>query len=242
MVGVSPTSFPCCGCGTWMGGGPHPPPGGPAPGGPPPPPGYPPPPGNPPPPPGNPPPPPGNPPPPPGNLLASWSSCGSLIGGSSGSCSGPPLGGSSLSGPVARLMAASSSTMLTVLLTQCPVCSLIASSMCGTSVIVAIAGEWIWMDSAKFASSSSSPVSPGCPDSMVSSDPSLPCSSPSRLSVEGAGVLGVGGTCPSMAPTFPVVCTSSSNMSQRQSGPVGLTTFHRASGAFQVISHQQTYM
>src|SRR6266702_5841983 len=115
-----------------IGGVPHPPPGGP-PGGTPPPPGYPPPPGNPPPP-GHPPPPgnpPGNPPPfPPGNRLAGWSSCGSLIGGSSGSCSGPPLGGSGLSGSCARLIAASSSTMFAILLIRCPVSSLIASTCC----------------------------------------------------------------------------------------------------------------
>ncbi len=69
------------------------------------------------------------------------------------------------------------------------------------------------MDSARLASPSSSVVFPGCPDSMVSSNCSLPCSS--QLSVEGAGVLGVGGSCPSIAPTFLDVCTSSSNMSQR---------------------------
>src|SRR6266571_2519891 len=107
MVGVSPTSFPCCGCGTWMGGGPHPPPGGPAPGGPPPPPGYPPPPlgtplGNP--------PPPGN--PPPGNPLMGLSSWGRQMGGNSGSLSGPPLGGSGRSGSWACLRAALSSTVL----------------------------------------------------------------------------------------------------------------------------------
>ncbi len=34
------------------------------------------------------------------------------MGGSSRSCSGPPLGGSALSGPVARQSPASSSTML----------------------------------------------------------------------------------------------------------------------------------
>src|SRR6266702_799877 len=101
----------------WIGGGPHPPPGGP-PGGTPPPPGYPPPLGNP--------PPPGNPPPnpPAGRLALGWSSCGSRIGGSSGSLSGPSLGGSSLSGPVARCSAASSSTVLAILL--CPVCGLIS--------------------------------------------------------------------------------------------------------------------
>src|SRR6266702_5716170 len=130
-VGVSPTNFPACACGIGSGGGPHAPPGGP-PGGTPPPPGYPPPPGNPPPPPGN--------PPPPGSLLAGWSSCGSLIGGSSGSCSGPPLGGSGLSGPPARLSAASSSTTFAILLIRCPVSSLIRSSTYGASVMVAIAG------------------------------------------------------------------------------------------------------
>src|SRR6266702_3519430 len=105
IVGGSPTNFPCWACGIGTGGGPHPPPGG-LPGGTPPPPGYP--------------PPPGNPPPPLGNRLAGWSSCGSLIGGSSGSCSGPPLGGSGLSGPPARLSAASSSTTFAILLIQCP--------------------------------------------------------------------------------------------------------------------------
>src|SRR6266702_2902085 len=144
-VGVSPTSFPAWACGTGSGGGPHAPPGGP-PGGTPPPPGYPPPPGSPPPPPGNPPPlgnpPPGN-PPLPGNLLAGWSSCGSLIGGNSGSCSGPPLGGSALSGPPARLNVASSSTTFVILLIRCPVSSWISSSMYGASVMVAIAGGLI---------------------------------------------------------------------------------------------------
>src|SRR6266702_1261417 len=92
IVGGSPTSFPCCTCGMGNGGGPQLPPGGP-PGGTPPPPGYPPPPGCPPPP-GKPPPgnPPGN-PPPAGFLLLGRSSCGSRMGGSSGSRSGPPLGG-----------------------------------------------------------------------------------------------------------------------------------------------------
>src|SRR6266702_4256157 len=123
MVGVSPTSFPCCGCGTWIGGGPHPPPGGPAPGGPPPPPGYPPPPpGTPPP--GKP-PPPGN--PPPGNPLASLSSCGRQMGGNSGSISGPPLGGSGLLGSWACLKAALSSTVLATHLILCPVCWFISS-------------------------------------------------------------------------------------------------------------------
>src|SRR6266702_5282519 len=73
-VGVSPTNFPACACGTGSGGGPHAPPGGP-PGGTPPPPGYPPPPVNPPPP-GN--PPPLGKPPPLGNLLLVWLSWGSL--------------------------------------------------------------------------------------------------------------------------------------------------------------------
>src|SRR6266581_6162704 len=103
------------------GGGPQLPPGGP-PGGTPPPPGYPPPPGCPPPP-GKP-PPPGNPPgnpPPAGFLLLGRSSCGSRIGGSSGNCSGPPLGGSALSGPVALCRDASSSTILTTRLIRCPV-------------------------------------------------------------------------------------------------------------------------
>src|SRR6266702_3221318 len=117
------------------GGGPQPPPGGP-PGGTPPPPGYPPPSGKPPPP-GNPPPlgkppPPGNPPPPGkpppsgrppllGCLMLVRSSCGSRIGGSSGNCSGPPLGGSGRSGPAALCRDTSSSTMLTILQTRCPV-------------------------------------------------------------------------------------------------------------------------
>src|SRR6266571_1380451 len=103
MVGGSPTNFPCCACGMGIGGGPQPPPGGP-PSGTPPPPGYPPPLGNL--------PPPGN--PPPGSLLLGRSSWGSRIGGSSGSCSGPPLGGSALLGLMALQSAASSSTMLTM--------------------------------------------------------------------------------------------------------------------------------
>src|SRR6266702_3462844 len=107
MVGVSPTSLPCCGCGIPIGGGPHPPPGGLAPGGPPPPPGYPP-------------PPPGT--PPPGNPLGGLSSCGRQIGGSSGSCSSPLLGGSGLSGSWARCKAISSSTVLTPCVVRCPVC------------------------------------------------------------------------------------------------------------------------
>src|SRR6266702_8247535 len=115
------------------GGGPQPPPGGP-PGGTPPPPGYPPPPGNP--------PPSGN-LPPAGALLLGWSSCGSRIGGSSGSHSGPPLGGSALSGPVALRRDASSSTILTMRLTRCPVLSLMNSSVLGSSVIVAISGGLI---------------------------------------------------------------------------------------------------
>src|SRR6266702_3271278 len=113
-----------------IGGGPQPPPGGP-PGGTPPPPGYPPPPGN----------PPGNPPPP--GFLLGRSSCGSRIGGSSGSRSSPPLGGSALSGPVALRRDASSSTILTMHLIQCPVLSLMNSSVLGSSVIVAISGGLI---------------------------------------------------------------------------------------------------
>ncbi len=122
------------------GGGPQPPPGGP-PGGTPPPPGYPPPPGNPPPL-GNP-PPPGNPPgnpPPTGALLLGRLSCGSRIGGSSGSRSGPPLGGSALLGPVALRRDASLSTILTMCLIQCPMLSSMSSSALGSSVIVAISG------------------------------------------------------------------------------------------------------
>jgi len=93
-----------------IGGGPQPPPGGP-PGGTPPPPGYPLPPGN---------------PPPLGNLLLGWSSCGSRMGGNSGSLSGPPLGGSGLSGSCAHLRAASSSA---VRCPQCPVCGLISPTV-----------------------------------------------------------------------------------------------------------------
>ncbi len=108
-----------------MGGGPHPPPGGPTPGGPPPPPGYPPP------PPGT--PPPGNPPPlgnpPPGNPLVGMSSWGNRIGSSSGSCSGPPLGGLALSGLLVHWRAALSSTMLATLLVQWPVYGLISSGI-----------------------------------------------------------------------------------------------------------------
>src|SRR6266702_4126075 len=66
------------------------------------------------------------------------------------------------------------------------------------------------MDSASSASRSSSVVFPGAPDSMVLSERSLPSSS---SSVDGAGVLGVGGGCPSMGPTCPAVFTSSSKMS-----------------------------
>src|SRR6266702_1752732 len=109
MVGASPTNFLLCPCGMAIGGGPHPLPGSPVPGGPPPPPQYPPPLGNPPPPPGNPPP---LRSPPLGNPLPGQSSCGSLIGGSSGNNSGPLLGGSALSGLVVHLNTASSSTML----------------------------------------------------------------------------------------------------------------------------------
>src|SRR6266702_3644872 len=198
------------------GSGPQLPLGGP-PGGTPPPPGYPPPPGNPPPL-GNP-PPPGNPPlgSPLGNppLLLGRSSCGSRMGGNSGNCSGPLLGGSARSGPATLCRAASSSTTLTICLTQCLVCSLMTSSMCGGLVIVAILGRLIWMDSAKLARPSSSVVFLGCPDSIVFSDCSLPwSSSSSRLSVDGAGVLGVKRGCPSIAPMFPDVCISSSNILQ----------------------------
>src|SRR6266702_3368063 len=120
IEGVSPTSFPACGCSIWTGGGPQPPPpGGPAPSGPPPL-------GYPPPPPGI--PPPGN-PLPLGYPLAGLSSWGSWIGGSSGSCSGPPLGGLALSGPTAHQSAASSSTMLAIHLVQCPVCGLMSSTI-----------------------------------------------------------------------------------------------------------------
>src|SRR6266702_6447938 len=100
-----------------IGGGPQLPPGGP-PGGAPPPPGYPPPLGNPPPPLGN--------PPPPGNLLLGWLSCGSRMGGNSGSLSGPPLGGSGLSGSCARLKAASSSAVRG---SRCPVCGSISPTI-----------------------------------------------------------------------------------------------------------------
>src|SRR6266702_1724798 len=99
------------------GGSPQPPPGGP-PGGAPPPLGNPPPPGN----------PPGNPPLPRG-LLLGWSSCGSQMGGSSGSASGPPLGGSGLSGSCACRKAASSSAMLVVGSTLCPVCGWISPTI-----------------------------------------------------------------------------------------------------------------
>ena len=135
------------------------------------------------------------------------------MGGSSGNCSGPPLGGSAQSGPMALCKAILSSTILTMRLTRCPVWSSIISSMCGALVIVAISGGLIWMDSARVARPSSSVVSPGCPDLTVLSDCSLPCSS--QLSVDGAGVLGTMGGCPSIAPMFPDVCTSSSNISQR---------------------------
>src|SRR6266702_1739296 len=64
-------------------------------------------------------------PPPVGFLLLGRLSCGSRIGGSSGSCSGPPLGGSGLSGSCARRRAASSSAFRRVL---CPVCGLISST------------------------------------------------------------------------------------------------------------------
>src|SRR6266702_58719 len=198
-----------------IGGGPQPPPGGPL-GGTPPPLGYPPPPGNPPPlgnppPPGKPPPPghpppPGNPPPPggplgfpppPGGPLLS--SCRRRIGGNSGSTSGPPLGGSGMSGSWACLSAASSSTIFAMHSILRPVCGLISfvtsllrnaglSSVSTGSVIVVMAGGLIWMDSAKSANLSSSVVFPGAPDSMVLSEHSLPSSS---SSVDGAGVLGV---------------------------------------------------
>ncbi len=80
--------------------------------------------------------------------------------------------------------------------------------------MVAMSGGLIWMDSARLARPSSSVVFPGCPDSIVPSEFSLPSPS-SLLSVDGAGVLGAKGGCPSMAPTFPDVCTLSSNMLQR---------------------------
>ncbi len=202
IVGGSPTSLPAYACGVGMGGGPHPPPGGLAPGGPPPPPRYPPPPGNPPPPLGNP-PPLGY--PPPGNPLPGQSSWGSLIGGNSGSLSGPTLGGSALSGPVACHSAASSSTMFAIHLIWCPVCSLIVSSaslplnslssfmICSLaiSVIIVMTGGLIWIDSASSTSLSSSIVFPGAPNSMVCLEPSLCCCSSWLSAVEGAGVLGV---------------------------------------------------
>src|SRR6266702_2124778 len=216
IVGGSPTSFPCWACGIGTGGGPHPPPGGP-PGGTPPPPGYPPPPGNP--------PPSGNLPlhgkPPPGALLAGLSSCGRRMGGNSGSLSGPSLGGSGLSGSWALLRAASSFRTSAIFSILCPVCGLISfvtsllmkvgSSVRTGSVIVAMVGL-MWIDSAKLASPSSSVVFPSTPDSIVLSDHSLPSSS---SSVDGAGVLGARGGCPSIGPTCPAVCTLSSKMSQR---------------------------
>ncbi len=79
--------------------------------------------------------------------------------------------------------------------------------------MVAISGGLIWIDSARLARPSSV-VFPGCPDSIVSPDCSLSCSS-SRLSVDGAGVLGAREGCLSIAPMFPNVCTLSSNISQR---------------------------
>ena len=69
------------------------------------------------------------------------------------------------------------------------------------------------MDSARSANQSSSIVFPSAPDLIVFSEPSL-LSSSSLLSVEGAGVLGIAGGCPSIGPTFPAVCTLSSEMSQ----------------------------
>src|SRR6266702_4515133 len=93
-------------------------------------------------PPGGTPPPPGN-PPPTGALLLGRSSCGSRIGGSSGNRSGPPLGGSALSGPVALRRDPSSSTILTTRLIRCPVLLSMSSSVLGSSVIVAISGGLI---------------------------------------------------------------------------------------------------
>ncbi len=78
------------------------------------------------------------------------------------------------------------------------------------SVIVAMIGGLIRMDSARSASCSSSVVFPGTPDSTVLSEFSLPSSS---SSVEGAGVLGVRVGCLSIGPTCPAVWTLSSNIS-----------------------------
>jgi len=68
------------------------------------------------------------------------------------------------------------------------------------------------MDSAKLASPSSSVVFPGAPVSAVPSEFSLSLP-PSLLSVDGAGVLGLGVGSPSISPTCPAVRTLSSKMS-----------------------------
>src|SRR6266702_1143002 len=141
------------------------------------------------------------------------------MGGNSGSILGPPLGGLGRSGSWALLKAASSSVMIGSILY--PVCGLISpvtsllrkvgSSTLTGSVIVVMAGGLIWIDSANLANLSSLVVFPGAPDSMVLLERSLPSSS---SSVDGAGVLGVRGGCPSIGPTCPAVCTSSSKISQ----------------------------
>ncbi len=90
---------------------------------------------------------------------------------------------------------------------------ILAASLClkclcvGSMIVIISTGGLMWMDSAKSASLSSSVVFPGASDSIVPSEPSLSLS-PSLLSVEGAGVYGAWGSCPSICPWFLAVCHS----------------------------------
>src|SRR6266702_1887210 len=97
------------------------------------------------------------------------------------------------------------------------VTSLTCSCSLMASIIITMIGGLMWMGSASSTSLSSSVVFPGAPDLMVFLEFSLAAlsSSSSLLSVEGARVLGFKGGCLSIGPTFPAVCTSSSNISQQ---------------------------
>ena len=94
---------------------------------------------------------------------------------------------------------ASATSLLMWAISSLMICSLV-------SVIVAIPGVLIWIDSASSASPSSSVVFPGAPDATVGFECLLPSSS---SSVDGVGALGG----PSIGPTCPAVRTSSSKMS-----------------------------
>ncbi len=145
------------------------------------------------------------------------------MGGSSGSTSGPPLGGLGMSGSWACLKATSSSTTLAMHSILHPVywsisfvTSLLRNAVSSLttlagSVIVVMAGRLIWIDSARLANPSSSVVFLGAPDSTVLLERSLPSSS---SSVDGVGFLGAQGGCPSIGPTCPAICTLSSKISQ----------------------------